>query len=38
MSTIPAVLERMVVEPYSMDWLIPQYKLAGEVPVMELRN
>ena len=34
MSTIPAVLARMVVEPYSMDWSIPQYALAGDVVVI----
>lgn len=35
-STIPAVLDRMVVEPYLIDWLMPQYSLAGEVEVMGL--
>ena len=33
-STIPAVLARMVVEPYSMDRSIPQYALAGNVVVI----
>ena len=28
-STIPAVVDRIVVEPYLMDSLIPQYWLAG---------
>ena len=37
-STIPAVVERMVVVPYLMDSLIPQYKLAGEVVVWGLSN
>ena len=35
-STIPAVVFRMVVVPYSMDSLIPQNSFAGEVPVMGL--
>ena len=38
MSTIPAVVDRMVVVPYSMDSLIPQNSLAGEVSVMGLHN
>ncbi len=38
-STIPAVVERMVVEaPYRMDSLIPQNSLAGKVPVPELSS
>ena len=37
-STIPAVVDKMVVVPYLMDWLIPQYALAGEVLVMGLYN
>ena len=35
MSTIPAVAARMVVEPYSMVWSMPQYSLAGDVVVIE---
>ena len=35
-STIPAVSDRMVVEPYWMDSSIPQNPLAGEVAVMGL--
>ena len=34
MSTIPAVSARMVVEPYAMDWSIPQNDLAGDVAVI----
>ena len=37
-STIPAVVDRMVVVPYSMDSLIPQNWFAGEVLVMGLCN
>ena len=37
-STIPAVSDRMVVVPYSMDSLIPQNSLAGEVVVRGLFN
>ena len=37
-STIPAVVDRMVVVPYSMDSLMPQNSFAGEVPVMGLYN
>ena len=36
MSTIPAVVDRMVVVPYWMDSLIPQNSFEGEVPVMGL--
>ena len=35
---MPAVVDRMVVVPYSMDSLIPQNSFAGEVLVMGLRN
>lgn len=36
-STMPAVVERMVVEvPKRIDWLIPQNSLAGDVEVMGL--
>lgn len=38
MSTIPAVVDRMVVVPYTMDSLIPQNSFAGEVLVMGLHN
>ena len=38
MSTIPAVVDRMVVVPYSMDSLIPQNSFEGEVLVMGLHN
>lgn len=38
MSTIPAVVEEMDVEPYAIDWLIPQYNEAGEVEVTELQT
>ena len=37
-STIPAVSDRMVVDPYLMDSLMPQYSFAGEVPVMGLHK
>ena len=38
-STIPAVVDRMVVEvPYRMDSLIPQYSLAGGTVVQLLFN
>ena len=37
-STIPAVVDRMVVVPYSMDSLIPQNSFEGEVPVIGLCN
>jgi hypothetical protein len=37
-STIPAVVERMVVVPYLMDWSIPQYSLAGDVVVAGLSS
>ena len=35
-STIPAVSDRMVVNPCVIDSLIPQYSFVGEVPVMGL--
>ena len=35
-STIPAVVDRMVVVPYSMDSLMPQNSFEGEVAVMGL--
>ena len=35
-STIPAVVERIVVVPYLMDSLIPQNSLEGEVVVAGL--
>ena len=38
MSTIPAVVERMVVVPYETDWSIPQYWEAGDVVVKGLIN
>ena len=38
MSTIPAVVERMVVVPYETDWSIPQYWEAGDVVVKGLMN
>ena len=34
MSTIPAVQLRISVEPYAMDWSIPQNALAGDVVVI----
>jgi hypothetical protein len=37
-STIPAVLDRMVVVPYSTDCSIPQNLFEGETVVMGLRN
>lgn len=39
-STIPAVEDKIVVfeEPYVMDSLMPQYALAGEVVVSELKT
>ena len=38
-STIPAVVDRMVVEvPYVMDSSIPQNSLAGAVPVTGLSS
>ena len=37
-STIPAVVDRMVVVPYSMDSLIPQNSFEGEVLVIGLCN
>ena len=38
MSTIPAVVERIVVVPYETDWSIPQYWDAGDVFVKGLMN
>lgn len=35
-STIPAVLVIMVVEPYAMDWSMPKYLEAGNVCVRGL--
>jgi hypothetical protein len=37
-STIPAVVDRMVSVPYKIDSLMPQNSFAGEVVVMELCN
>lgn len=35
---MPAVVARMVVPPYEMDWSIPQYWEAGDVVVMGLMD